>query len=80
MRVFYPRYIINPDRNLAATIWQFITSAALLWIALVTPLQAGIAVFYDSMHLWSNSKIQINALNKGQMSVANRARGLISYR
>eukprot|EP00435_Cladocopium_sp_Y103_P021003 s4105_g5.t1 len=37
-----PWYIINPDSNTFATIWQFVTSAALLWIAFVTPLQVGL--------------------------------------
>jgi len=37
-----PWYVINPDSTLAATVWQCITSAALIWIALVTPLQVGL--------------------------------------
>lgn len=36
------RYVINPDSNVAANIWQGITTLALIWVALVTPLQAGL--------------------------------------
>ena len=37
----YLRYVINPDSTLAATVWQCITSVALIWVALITPLQVG---------------------------------------
>lgn len=37
-----PWYVINPDSNIAANIWQGITTLALVWVALVTPLQVGL--------------------------------------
>lgn len=37
-RVFV-RYVINPDNSVIATLWQIITTFALLFVALVTPIQ-----------------------------------------
>eukprot|EP00913_Durusdinium_trenchii_P023995 g22536.t1 len=40
-RVFV-RYVINPDNSVIATLWQIITTFALLFVALVTPIQVGL--------------------------------------
>ncbi|CAK9104793.1 Potassium voltage-gated channel subfamily H member 7 (Ether-a-go-go-related gene potassium channel 3) (ERG-3) (Eag-related protein 3) (Ether-a-go-go-related protein 3) (hERG-3) (Voltage-gated potassium channel subunit Kv11.3), partial [Durusdinium trenchii] len=37
-----PWYVINPDNSVIATLWQIITTFALLFVALVTPIQVGL--------------------------------------
>lgn len=52
------RYVINPDSNIAANIWQGITTLALVWVALVTPLQAGLGLTWRLRPTRKNGKIQ----------------------
>ncbi|CAE7577375.1 Kcnh6 [Symbiodinium natans] len=37
-----PWYIINPDRNAAASAWQMVVGVALIFVAIVTPFQVGL--------------------------------------
>ena len=60
----YLRYVINPDSTLAATVWQCITSAALIWIALVTPLQVGHILAGNLFHWYLGISIYVNSFNK----------------
>ena len=38
-------FVINPDTNRFATVWQIITNFALAFVALITPLQASPPAF-----------------------------------